>query len=349
MFQERLREFLKNKFPDARNASGHKEVVIRCRFCGDSQSDRGARHLYISMGTDQAPPMYNCFKCGESGILSPKVLMELVNCEDSGELLSDLRNNNTRIIKTSKHLIKNRKVFNIKNNFISDTDLSRAKLTYINKRLGLNLTYDDLLQNKIVLNLGDLLSHNYVKTLTRYDSIVKQLDEYFVGFLSMDNGSLSLKNLVYNKRELSKSINRRYTEYSIFDKVEDNSKRFYAIPTRCNLTSPDPIHVHVAEGGFDINSIFFNLRGANRQQNIYTSVGGKAYLNVVKMYLKEIGLMNVVFHIYVDGEIPTSDIQFIADMLRPLGIPVYIHRNMCPGEKDFGVTKDRIIEQVTRL
>ena len=348
MFQDKLRGFLKNKFPDARDASGNKEIAMRCRFCGDSQGNKSARHLYISLGTDQAPPMFKCFKCNESGILSAKILQGLVDCSDNGEFLAEFRNNNMKVIKTSKNVMKNRQAYRIFNTFVSNSDISNAKLHYINKRLGLQLTFNDILENKIVLNLKDLLASNRVDKFTRYPNIIDELNDCFIGFLSMDNGFINMKNLVYKKQELSKSINLRYVNYSIFDN-QDNARRYYTIPTKSNIASMEPIHIHIAEGPFDILSIFYNLRGANRVQNIYSSIGGKSYLNLVKLYIKEMGLMNVVFHIYVDNDISDDEIKHIADLLRPLGIVVYLHRNMYPGEKDFGVSKDKIKEQIIKI
>jgi len=348
MLQDKLRDFLKKKFPDARDASGRKEIAMRCRFCGDSQTDMSARHLYISLGDDSTPPMYNCFKCPASGILSPEILQRLVDCTEDGELLSILRNSNLKIIRSSKNIIKKTQAYHIHNTFITDGVLSKAKLRYINKRLGLDLSYSDILENKMVLNLYDLLNKNRITKFTRYPNIMDQLNDCFMGFLSMDNGFLSLRNMVYKEKELTKSINLRYVNYNIFEDGISNRK-FYAIPSKCNVTSIEPINIRIAEGGYDINSIFYNLCDGNRVQNIYTSVGGKAYLNVVRLYLTDFGLSNVIFHIYTDGDVKTESIKFISNILKPLGIPLYMHRNVFPGEKDFGVPKNRIKDQIIKL
>lgn len=345
-FQEKLREFLLNKFPDAKSASGNKEVVMRCRFCGDSTKDKKAKHLYLSLGYDNAPPMFLCFKCKESGILTPQILMSLVDCSSDAEMLYSLRDNNSKIVKLSKNRVKGNKVYNIKNLFVRDDKLSEAKLHYINKRLGLSLTYKDIIENKIVLNLLDLLNSNNIKKYTRHEDNVKELDESFIGFLSMDNGFINMKNLRPGK--VSKYIDHEYVNYSIFE-AENNSRRYYTIPVRCNLLAKEPIHIHISEGAFDILSIFYNLRGTNRQQNIYTSIGGKAYLNVVSLYLTTIGIMNCVFHLYVDNDVPDYQIREIGNILKPLNIPLYMHRNIYPGEKDFGVKLEKIVEQIERI
>ena len=36
-------------------------------------------------------------------------------------------------------------------------------------------------------------------------------------------------------------------------------------------------------------------------------------------------------------------------ILRPTGSPIYIHRNQSYGEKDFGVSPDRIKESIERI
>ena len=57
------------------------------------------------------------------------------------------------------------------------------------------------------------------------------------------------------------------------------------------------------------------------------------------------------FHIYPDNDKygSTRNMRFIADYMRPLNIPVYLHRNTMEGEKDFGVTPDRIRESIELL
>ena len=39
----------------------------------------------------------------------------------------------------------------------------------------------------------------------------------------------------------------------------------------------------------------------------------------------------------------------VMKILRPTGSPIYIHRNQSYGEKDFGVSPDRIKESIERI
>ena len=60
-------------------------------------------------------------------------------------------------------------------------------------------------------------------------------------------------------------------------------------------------------------------------------------------------MTNVEYHLCPDADVPDSKMYWIANILRPLGIRVYIHRNNFPGEKDFCVSHDKINEIIKPL
>lgn len=336
-----LAEFLLQTFPTAQYASGKSEIVMKCPFCGDSK-DPKAKHFYISI-TEGKPHFYNCFKCGEKGILNSKVLRKLsvYNVEASMELdkyHAGLKKDPSNIIYRSN------KTYNVYNRYIEDCPLSAAKLGYINNRLGLNLTYQDCLNLKIVLNLYDLLKANNINYITRNQDIVNELNNSFVGFLSMDNSFVNLRNLREGK--VHKNIDHKYIEYNIFNRT-DISKRNYVIPTTVDMLKP--IEIHIAEGAFDILSIFFNVNNGKTYQSIYSSMGGKTYLSQIKMFLIEYGIVNATFHLYVDNDIEDYTLFNIKKVTTPLKIPIYIHRNRYTGENDFGVKRDHITDRVYLL
>ena len=39
----------------------------------------------------------------------------------------------------------------------------------------------------------------------------------------------------------------------------------------------------------------------------------------------------------------------VAKVIRPFGCPIYIHRNLYPGQKDFGVSMDKIKESIIKM
>ena len=336
-----LADILFPLFPDARYASGKTEIVLRCRYCGDSVKDPRAAHFYIK-NIDGQPHLYNCFKCGEKGIFSAKTLRDFSVYDTEAAVALETYNKSVMSNPQYKSLMRN-KTYKVYNNFISNNELTHAKINYINRRLGINLTIEDCLRLKIVPNLHDLLNANYISKFTRHPNIVQEFTNSFIGFLSIDNSFVVLRNLRSGK--VYKGIDKRYQNYNIFGKLE-NAKRFYTIPTQVNTLDPTPIHIHIAEGVFDILSIYFNLRNQANYQNIYSTIGGNQYLNQVKTFLTEYGLFNSIFHLYIDNDVPEYKINIVEKTLRPLKIPLYIHWNEYTGEKDFGVKPSNIIEHV---
>jgi hypothetical protein len=210
------------------------------------------------------------------------------------------------------------------------------------------MTYKEVSQLKIIFGLKEFLRINNIESYTRQDDIINQLDFNFVGFLSIDNAFFNMRRIC-EEGMLIKSIDKRYINYKIFDDVYDTSERFYTIPTKVNLDSPDRIKIHIAEGPFDILSIYKNLR--KEEAGIYSSITGSNYKGLAIYFLEQYKLPYAEFHIYPDNDKQGSNskIKRVAEYLKPLHTPVYIHRNMFPGEKDFGVPIDRINEKVIRF
>lgn len=345
MIQDELRDILL-QIPSAKLCSGGKELVLRCRYCEDSKNPNHA-HMYINLGYNDTPLFFNCFKCHTSGIVTHDKLL-------SWGLNVDI-NSMSKLITYNKSVLsldKNRKyknndmVYRLNNYYISNNKLSEVKLKYINKRLGLDLTYNDLLENKIVLNLSDLLNSNNIYKYTRHENIMKELDEYFIGFISYDNAFINMRNLVSDSNKTY--INKRYVNYSIFEKF-DNTMKFYILPNSINLFNPNRIKIHIAEGPFDVLSIYYNLR-KTKEHNIYAAITGSGYVNMCKHFINTMKLINVEFHLYPDADVNKNrlfnSLQIFKDVF---DIPIYIHTNIYNGEKDFGVPLSRIKEEIRKL
>ena len=56
-------------------------------------------------------------------------------------------------------------------------------------------------------------------------------------------------------------------------------------------------------------------------------------------------LINIEFHIYIDNDVDINTIQGINRYLKVYNIPLYVHKNIYPNEKDFGVKLSNIQEQ----
>lgn len=341
-------EYLLQNMRGAHIVSGGREINCNCPVCGESEtirrSTRKGGHFYISIPQNNDEPMfYNCKRavCQASGIVTHQKLIEW-SLPINNDVSVDLTKYNNRIFKLSKNFkYKDRMVYNLKN-YIQDSELSRIKLQYINTRLGLNLSYQDLIDNKITLNLFDVFNVNNIKEFTRHENILRELNDNFLGFISNDNAFINLKKLV-DDGKVYKTIDMKYVKYNIFGKV-DNTTSFYTIPTNLDITQP--INLRVAEGPFDILSVKYNLV-KNNFNEVYVSVQGSNYLGCIKWYLLNIASPNINIHIYVDSDIEDSYIQYMINQLYGLPYEVYIHRNLIG--KDMGVKLDKIKESIERI
>lgn len=341
-----LLQYLMNTIPGIDLVSNDRQLVCRCPICMDS-SDPSSAHFYIGPLQDNSKPLqYDCKKCGSNGVFTAKVL-QLFGIYDIelATLLSEYNNSITGSPIWQMKLSKEGRIHNVQNTYVSDCDLSRAKMKYINERLGTNLSMEDMINDKIVLNLYDLLDINHIVSYTRANSIMDELNKYFIGFLSFDNGYLNMRRLC-KEGKVYKTVDKRYVNYNIFDTI-DNSKRFYLIPVDIDLMNPDPIDVWITEGPFDALSVKYNVRPNDR--SIYVSAGGKGYIVVARFILESLGLINLRFHLCPDGDVHDGAMYKIAKYLEPFGYTIEMHRNIFKDQKDFGVPKDMILESIQYL
>ena len=146
-----LAEFLLQNFPSAQYASGKNEILMKCPFCGDSK-DPKTKHFYVSI-VEGKPHFYNCFKCGEKGILNSKVLRKLSIYDI--ETLNELDKYNSNI---SKNQAKQGNIYNANTvyritNYIQDSPLTQAKIKYINYLLLIKQKQKEKLLTTLIIGL----------------------------------------------------------------------------------------------------------------------------------------------------------------------------------------------------
>ncbi len=343
---EMYRNFLVSRIPNAKSAGGGKEVQCRCFYCADSRDKRSHGHFYIGIPySNDIPSYFYCQKCKTTGIVTHQKLIQWGIYDDNIAL--DILDHNNTALKTKRgRRYLSRDVYFINNDYVKIDDCSASKLRYFNNRLGLDLSYQDLLDKKIVLNLNDVISRNKLE-LTRDYHIVNDLDQYFLGFISLDNAFVNMRRLV-NPGTVYKGVDLRYVNYALHQKY-DNTERFYTVPKSIDLSSPRRIQLHIAEGPFDIMSIYYNLRG--QSDDIFTSVAGSNYKGIIRYFITTFRLPYLEIHLYPDNDQYGSDwvMNDIANYIRLLEYPLYIHRNLYPGEKDFGTDISHIDERISRL
>lgn len=348
-YYEKLKENLSILFPDHQLASNGREFRINCPMCErEGYPDKGY-HLYISVFESDKPPMYNCFRNStHRGVLTKSFIEQYSTYPQyvDTDLLDLIRNQANRLAGMNRYRFNKNYGFRLINPIPKNDNRSMIKLSYINKRLGTNLSLEDMVSLKIVLNLGEFIYNNRL-TLTRSDKSVFALDEYFVGFLSNNNAFIRLRRIPDSLGKEFTYIDKRYMNYKTIDDPNANSG-YYIIPSVCDKLKP--IRINIAEGQFDILSVFLNLCGRNTNNNIYAAIGSNSYLATMKYFLEEYGLINVEYHLYIDNDISNNVLPMIKNIFcNELGYTVFVHVNMKDGEKDFGVPIDRIQEHVYQL
>ena len=336
---ERYKNFLLTHLPNARLVSGGKEVNCKCMYCDDKHT-----HMYIKIPQSvNEASLFNCFRCSSRGVVTPAVLNEW-NCYADDIAIDILSHNkNIKFIPQNQN---GRDVRQLNYWAVNNLDLAYQKLAYLNNRLGTSLSIQDCIRLKICLNLEDIFLQNGIEKYTRNYNDISALSQFFIGFISLDNSFINFRRIV-DEGIVPKGIDERYINYNIFDKI-DNTERFYTIPTSINFNL-GRIPIHITEGPFDCLSVYKNVR--QESNGVYTCIAGNNYAGIVRRFILSLGFHYSEIHIYPDNDNSGEDIkmQNISDICRPLNIPVYIHRNTFPGEKDFGVSLDRINETIYQL
>lgn len=339
------KEFLlANIKPWAKEASGGRMIICRCFYCSDSKHQNHG-HFYISIPQNgKEPSLFYCQKCKTGGVVTQAKLLEWGTYDP--DIAVEITQYNAKVMALPENRVyKDSTIYKIYNDTIPSDKLSQYKLNYINQRIGSSLSFTDCINLKIVLNLNELIQRNHLN-ITRDPNIINQLDSGFLGFLSYDNAFLNMRNLDILK-DIYKGIDMRYVNYNIFGKY-DNTKRFYTIPTNIDLLDPRPLQLHIAEGPFDILSIYTNLR-TNHDRCIFSSIGGSGYLGLLRIFICELKCPNLEIHIYPDNDVSRSYILDIINFLSSFKYTFYIHRNVYSGEKDFGVPINRIAETIDKI
>ena len=343
---KKYRDYLLSNIPGAKSASGGRVINCRCFNCPDGVHASSA-HFYISIPwNNKEPSLYYCHKCGCKGYVSHKELIAW-GIYDKQIALELMEYNESLKLKGHSSKYFNTQTYLIRNNYTTLDNKSEEKRLYLVDRLGYNLSYEDLKKLKICLNLRDLLNENNVQKITRAENIISDLDREFIGFISIDNAFLNMRRTC-EEGNVYKEIDKRYVNYQIFDKA-NTSQRFYTIPTTVDLNKPVRTKLHIAEGPIDILSIYLNLRKG--EEGIYTSIAGNNYINNILYFLIDIQLSYIELHLYPDNDKfgTLERIRRIANLIPDKTIPIYLHKNTYPGQKDFGVPLSKINESIMKI
>ena len=311
--------------------------VIRCPECGDSHNPSHA-HLSIRIDVDDDLPLfYRCFRCNASGMLTWDKLYEW-DIRISNDAVESLKMYTRKSKKKHKHQFSDEfEDFIVPS--LPDDVIDIMKVEYINARLGTGYSPEDLRKMKIVTNLNGFCETNHVKPdIPLY--MKQQIQNYFVGFLSTNNNRIMFRN---TKTQLSGNDFRWYNV--ILNEKNMNTSTFYSIPNRIDLYYTDPIHIHIAEGAFDILSIYENVMNRNSDHNYYYASCGAAASNILNFLIDRGINTGITLHLYADKD--KSDAFHMKYLKYESNLyqwcdKIIIHRNGFGTEKDYGVPKERI-------
>ena len=324
--------------PCAHISPSERELTFRCPFCGDSRSSSTTTSFSINIDPKSENFLrYQCFRasCLSKGVVNEEFLSMLgfSRYDNVSEIFKFNNKKNKKI--GGKYISKHKKellyCINDKNK------VNDVKLKYINKRLDLDLTYNDLEDLKIILDFQNLIDYNKIqindpKKQYYYDNLSK----YGIAFISAYNDYVIV-------RDISKSnkLKRRYINVNIFDNYE-NVTKMYCIPTTIDLLSREPTVINVAEGVFDIISIYKNFDIDREYDNqIFVAACGAGIINTIIHYIKQYGIIDAKINIFSDADVDIKKYKKIDNIKKYLINPkITVYYNKL--NKDFGVTPNQI-------
>jgi hypothetical protein len=342
MDSQKVEYIIKTLFESLKNVkynTDQTELLCVCPYCAGGR--KGERSFYISIPTKEKPRfLYRCFRAGcrhgqTKGYITPDFL-RMIDCNNY-EANIYLNGLNRQDVKEKRFTKKGARYLK---NFPSPEDkLSRAKLHYLNKRLGIDLKMKDLIKLKIHTNMNELFKYNDVSVDKKKEYYYKNLSDHGIGFISTYNDYINIRNATGTEKI------KRYTIVDIFDADDDVEKfKTYNIPTKIDLLSDDPIELILAEGSFDILSVFFNIEDEDVFNKVYCSVSGASYERIINHYIRQFGLLDLVVKIYSDSEVELSYYERIYKNIKKFtnSLEMYVYYNKKSGQKDFGVTREEM-------
>lgn len=329
------------QLPICKPNSAATQWVVRCPYCGDSQKHFDHGHFSILIDPNAETPMlYRCLRCNEVGLLSAETLEDLGLLIDR-EFAQDLKRSFRRVLNTEYYQMKPK---DYKLPHYEVTPNNQEKLYYLNSRLDTGFTLDDMEQNRIILSIGTFLEHNKIHNIPGITpQTIGALESDYIGFISSNRNRIVFRSIRENPKY-------RYFKL-ILDPRNLSRDTFFALPSRFNLYYTDPVHVHMAEGTFDILSIKYNLPHNEPGLHLFYASCGFNFNTIIRYLVAKGVNTDIHAHIYSDRD--KADREHLKYLSAPQSKywldHVQIHRNQYSDEKDYGVPGSRIVDSFITL
>lgn len=274
-----------------------------CPYCGDNKW-----HLYVKIDLDDDEPVLrNCFHCG-GGLLDQRFLdyfgIELKVPYIKGRRKIQPNDVTSELIELFDET--------------RDLDMLKMSIEYIQQRVGVTPTIDDLKAFQII---GQPLQ--YINTYLGGECRSLRNRIWF----RLSNGNII-------GRTIDDSINLRWVKHNYSGKPNGNG--IYVIKRQ--ISTDQPIHVCICEGVMDAIGLYYHNEIPN---SVYIAVLGKNY-GAGMMHPLDMGIFgdSVFIHIMKD-----ADVNFpkIPKKYVPLFKSVDVYMNTA--SKDYGVPKNKIMIQ----
>lgn len=294
--------------------------------------------IKVDPSNPEEPIIYHCFNCERRGVLTNQMLQDIAG--ERAELIAKVNVNaiNKEILNSPWNVTHNKWKSNraikvtIPPLYKDSNSIKKAK--YVFDRLGVIIDPVEFEGLKIIWSLKQFLRANNLREQGDYGWL---LEKDYVGFLSVNNDYIIF-------RDITGTHKMRYVKYNIFG-IYDNSQCFYSIPGKIDLLSTQDVHIKIAEGTFDMLSILYNVEENNRKNTIYLSSSNADFYTPLLHYFQK-GLVgsNIFVDIYKDND-SKIDYIMLKKRLKPYLTSLSntaVYYNGYPGEKDFGVPKQKI-------
>ena len=331
-------ELLKQRGTYSVSTSGVQHYT-RCPYCGDSLNPNHA-HLSVKIDVDSDDPMvFRCLKCNISGLVTDAFFEEL-GILMSNDSLKELKAYTKKSMRLAKLVNTDSEKIIVPTH--TESSLCNMKLQYLNHRLGLDFSYQDAHEHKVILDVYEFMKANDIldpnrKVLLQSDWVLKLLNGNYIGFLSANNNCIVFRNVT--------GIDKWRYYKAIINEKNVNMDSFYTFPGKFDLMYTDRVDVHIAEGIFDILSIKNNLVKDTEKNFFYASCGFGS-VSIMKYIIHHAMNTGIHLHIYSDNDKKDYDhIRYLKNKDYTEWMDqIYFHRNLYSGEKDYGVPLSNIID-----
>lgn len=289
---------------------------IRCPFCGDSSKDPRDSHMYLKCDYDNPnePILYNCFlaNCGAQGKVDKRFMAKLGIKSRVEYQLSNQRYSKLFALKETNVEI-----------LTGEPKLNSIQVKYIEKRLGKGLSYEDYDKFKIIWDMNTIIP--YISDNKTRNTLPCIRDS--ISFLSDDKSTI---------------ISRGIEDEDGWRKIKilnTGNRIFYTIKTVFNLFTSDDITVNIAEGIFDIISVYKNFNDG--ENSAYIAILGSDYEGAVNYsIIKGLVGSNVTLKIYIDEEIDEKNLSKQLKKYKYFFKNIILIKNI--KSKDVGVLRSNI-------